>query len=120
MNILLVDDTLGYRLYLSELLHHLGHKCITAKNGKDAIDKLKENDIDLIIMDIEMPILNGIDAMKEIRINLNPPKNTTKTIALSAHHESFFNETLQNIGFNDFLAKNASEIEIELKLKKYT
>jgi CheY-like chemotaxis protein len=60
LNILIVDDIFTNRLLLSELIKTLGHFSVQAENGKVAIDSLEKDDFDLILMDIEMPVMNGL------------------------------------------------------------
>ncbi|NTV15545.1 MAG: sigma-54-dependent Fis family transcriptional regulator [Desulfobulbaceae bacterium] len=71
--ILIVDDELSMREFLSILLEKNGYRALTAANGKDALHLLGEEQIDLIISDIRMPAMNGLDllaAAKKIDSNL--------------------------------------------------
>ncbi len=67
LNILIVDDIFTNRLLLSELIKTLGHSSVQAENGKEALDYFENNDIDLILMDIEMPVMNGLETCQQIR-----------------------------------------------------
>lgn len=69
--ILVVDDCATERLYLSELLHSQGYRVIEAINGSDAYDIAKKNAIDLVIMDIIMPEMNGFKATREFSKDLD-------------------------------------------------
>ncbi|MES0490201.1 MAG: ATP-binding protein [Leptospirales bacterium] len=66
-NILIVDDVKNNRELLKEYLYERGLKLIEADNGKKAIDLCRKNPPDLILMDIEMPIMNGYDAIRIIK-----------------------------------------------------
>ena len=85
MKILIVDDEEMIRNVIKEYLSNENYSYIEATNGYDAIDKVKFNpDIDLIIMDIMMPKLDGFSACKEIKKIKDIP-----TIVLSARGEEY-------------------------------
>ena len=65
--ILLVDDAAFMRMRCKKLLTDEGHNVIEAENGADGVEKYKSETPDLVLMDITMPIMDGITALKEIR-----------------------------------------------------
>ena len=67
IRILVVDDIYTNRLLLAELIKITGNEVVLVENGELAIKALKEEEFHLIFMDIEMPVMNGINATKEIR-----------------------------------------------------
>ena len=67
--ILIVDDSPTERFYLSELLTSNGYAVTTAENGEDAIEHIRKNMPDLILMDVVMPGQNGFQATREITRN---------------------------------------------------
>lgn len=67
LKVLVVDDQDGIRFLLDIILKEEGHKVFMAKNGLQGLEKHREAKPDLIFMDIRMPIMDGIDAVKEIR-----------------------------------------------------
>ena len=81
LNILLVDDDRINRLAVSSLLKQNGHNVIEASNGEEAIDKLPTGDYDAILMDVHMPVMDGITATRKIRSNGN---DKTVIIGLTA------------------------------------
>lgn len=105
LQILIVDDIYTNRLLLSELIKTLGHDSLQAENGKEAIALLEINPIDLILMDIEMPIMNGLETCHHIRNNMENPKSTTSVVALTAHNPNMFFEDFNEAGFNELLTK---------------
>jgi len=67
LNILVVDDSLAIRIKMKNFLKKLGHSIAgEAKDGEEAIELYKELTPDLITMDISMPVMNGVDSLKEI------------------------------------------------------
>jgi len=106
MKIIVADDFQTNRLLVSEILKDLGHELIEAENGKEALEALeKNNDIDLVLMDIEMPIMGGLEAVKQIREKLVYPKNHVPVIALTAHNPAMFSKDSSHAGFDGMLVK---------------
>ena len=110
LNILLVDDHQiiidGLRLLVNSVegMTVIGD----ANNGKEAIELLKVLDADVVLMDIDMPAMNGLDATKLIKAKAG----NTKVIILSMHCESGMVKELIEIGVDGYLLKNASKEEL--------
>ncbi len=109
MKILVVDDIIINRVLLTEILRMMGHEFFQAENGKQAIEAIKKNDFDLVFLDIEMPVMNGIETTIYIRQKLSSPKNKIPVIALTAHNPQLFWEEYKDIGFNKILTKPYSK-----------
>lgn len=65
MKILIVDNVFNNRFLLKEILHT--HECIETENGKEALEIIRNNNIDLVLMDINMPVMDGVEATIKIR-----------------------------------------------------
>lgn len=104
-NFLIVDDIIMNRVLLKEITKEFANSVLEAENGKVALSILEDNDIDVILMDIEMPVMNGLETAKYIREKLTYPKNKTKVIALTAHNPDDFFEDYNNAGFDELLTK---------------
>ncbi|NJM15632.1 MAG: response regulator [Bacteroidales bacterium] len=105
LRILIVDDIFTNRLLLSEIIADMGHEYLEAQNGKEAIDLLKENDFDVVLMDIEMPVMNGIETTQYIRANFDANKCNVPIIALTAHNPNLFFDDYKDVGFSQLLTK---------------
>ncbi len=105
LKILIVDDIFTNRLLLAELIKSLGHDSIQAENGQEAIDYLEQEDFDLLLLDIEMPVMNGIETCKFIRSEMAAPKNLVTVVALTAHNPTLFFEDFSDAGFDELLTK---------------
>jgi len=105
LKVLIADDIFTNRLLLSEIIEDLGHDFIAVENGKEAIETLLNNDIDIVLMDIEMPVMNGIEATKHIREKLEKPKSQTIVVALTAHNPKIFFDDYKDVGFSQLLTK---------------
>jgi len=120
MKIIVADDYYTNRLLVSEILKSLGHEFIEAENGRQALDALeKNNDIDLVLMDLEMPVMNGIDAMRYIRDKMIFPKSSVPIVALTAHNPGAFIQEGQASGFNKLMGKPYSIDKIAELLECY-
>jgi CheY-like chemotaxis protein len=104
-NFLIVDDIFMNRLLLKEIISELCNSYKEAKNGKEAIDIIQEENIDIILMDIEMPVMNGVETTRYIRTQMPYPKNKLPIIALTAHNPDDFFDDYNNAGFDKLLTK---------------
>jgi len=106
MRIIIVDDIFINRLLIAEIVKSQGHIIIEAENGRQAIEFLKRDPaVDLVLMDIEMPVMNGIEATRYIRESMPSPVNKIPVIALTAHNPKLFFEDYNDVGFNQLLTK---------------
>ncbi len=108
--ILLVEDNDINQLIANELLTAKGHKVDIAENGQQAIEMININKYDLVLMDIQMPIMDGLTASKTIR--QNPKFSSLPIIAMSAHAMKGDREISINHGMNDHLAKPINPEEL--------
>ena len=105
MKVLIVDDIYTNRLLLAEVLKSLDIEFDQAENGKEAIDAFEKIHYDLILMDIEMPVMNGLETTKFIREEMSHPKNRVMIVALTAHNPQLFFEDFKDVGFDQLLTK---------------
>lgn len=116
--ILLVEDNDINRLYAGSILKTCGCKLEVAENGLVAISKLKTAVIDLILMDIQMPVMDGFEAAKAIRMGDKTTKDLP-IIALSANATPKVIEKCMQSGMNDHLGKPFNPEELYTVLEKY-
>ncbi|WP_270566390.1 response regulator [Clostridium beijerinckii] len=113
--ILVVDDSpMVHALMKRALENNEFTICGSAKNGKDGVEKYKELSPDIITMDITMPIMDGLEASKEI-MSINPK---AKIVMLSAMGDEEIIETAKEIGINYFLKKPFNQEELLDVVKK--
>lgn len=106
VNILVVEDIALNQLLMKTLLNDFGFTCDIADNGKLALDLLKVNRYDLILMDLQMPLMNGFEATEHIR---NKMKSRIPIIALTADVTTVDLAKCRDVGMNDYLAKPVDE-----------
>lgn len=85
-----------------------------ANNGKEALDVLKLLDVDIVLMDIDMPIMNGIEATKQILKDFP----NVRVVILSMHKEGGLIKNLISIGAHGFLLKNSDQAQLIEALRK--
>lgn len=115
LQVLAVEDNELNRMVLQVILKKCEVNVSIAYNGQEAIDLIKQKDFDIILMDVQMPILDGLEATRYIRENL---KCETPIIGLSANAMREEVEICKDAGMNDYLVKPYSEralIEIMTK-----
>ncbi len=103
--ILIVDDIFVNRLLIKEIVKKMDAVCFEAENGKIAIDILINEAIDLVLMDIEMPVMNGLETTKFIREKAPLSKRNVPVIALTAHNPMSFFDDYKDVGFNQLMTK---------------
>jgi len=119
-NVLLVDDNKINRILATIFLKKLDCKIDEAVNGFQAIEKLKTNPYNLILMDIQMPIMNGIEATIEIRNKKSEVLNhDIPIIAMTANAMKGDKEKYLKVGMNDYLAKPIKFNDFAKKMEKW-
>ena len=112
--VLVADDSDITTEMLSFMLAEEGARPVVARNGLEAVKRAQNNDFDVVLMDIQMPECNGIEATRQIRaFNVDVP-----IIAVSgaSHDES---EAFSEHGFSDFLQKPVSFPQLIGLIKRY-
>ncbi|MGH7885207.1 MAG: sigma-54-dependent transcriptional regulator [Thermodesulfobacteriota bacterium] len=111
---LVVDDEPGMREFLEIMLQKEGYRVETASNGSEAIDLIKSNSYDLSIVDIQMPVINGIGVLQEIKsFGID---TTVIMITAFASHETAIEA--MKLGAYDYITKPFKIDEIKLTIKK--
>jgi signal transduction histidine kinase/DNA-binding response OmpR family regulator/HPt (histidine-containing phosphotransfer) domain-containing protein len=104
LDILLVEDNRINQLFALALLNKAGHAVTVADNGHKAVDAVRKHEYDVVLMDIQMPELDGIEATKQIRA-LPPPACNAHMIAMTANAMTGAREEYVAAGMNDYVSK---------------
>ncbi len=115
LDVLLAEDTLVNQVLVSTLLGKNGHRVTVVNNGQEAVDAARQNHFDLVLMDVQMPIMDGFAATAELRAS----GLQTPIIALSAHAISGFREECLAKGMNGYLAKPIDRLAFQQLLNAY-
>ena len=113
VKILVVEDIALNQLLMKTILDDFGFECDIAGNGKIAVEKVKEKDFDVILMDLQMPEMNGFEATEYIR---NTIKSSIPIIALTADVTTVDLEKCKLVGMNDYLPKPVDEKLLHSKI----
>lgn len=114
MKIMLADDEMSVIRVVREIVTDMGHEFYYAVNGKNAIESFAKIEPDLVILDIMMPLLDGIDVCAIIR-----KKSDVPIIFLSAKADILDKSMAYKIGGDDYLTKPFSNDELELKIEAF-
>lgn len=114
--ILVVDDNEMNRLVASTILNNFGVIVQEASNGKDAIELLQHKQFDLVLMDVQMPIMDGLEATKIIRETIS---KDLPIIALTAFAVKGDKEKIMRTGMNDYLSKPFEEDKLLAIITKW-
>jgi CheY-like chemotaxis protein len=117
IKVLLVDDNSINREILHDLLKDVNQNMdiAMAENGEIAINKMYHGGIDLVLMDIQMPRMNGYEATEHIRKNMKYPISEVPIVAMTAHALENVAESCFKAGMNDYVSK---PIDIDLLVSK--
>jgi len=120
LRILVVDDIFTNRYLLSELIRMTGNEALLAENGEQALEILQKETVHMVFMDIEMPVMNGIETTSYIRNRLPSPLNVIPVIALTAHNPELFFEDYADVGFDELITKPYSVEKIRSRIEDFS
>ena len=118
-HILVVDDEIEYQRAFSMILSRKGFHVLTCSDGHTALNMLAENEIDLVMTDLKMPGMDGIETLKKMKELGNNRSAGAPVIALTSNTTPNAKEEYINDGFKDYLSKPFKPEELEDMLFYY-
>ncbi|CAH2029896.1 ATP-binding protein [Trichlorobacter ammonificans] len=118
--ILIAEDNLINQKAVAEILKKHGYSVICAADGKEALAFWMKGGVDLILMDIQMPVMDGIEALQFIRQTEQHAATRTPVVALTAHAMRDDRERLLHAGFDGYLAKPVEMQRLLTELERIT
>ncbi len=118
-NVLLVEDNEVNRMVAIKILSKIGHKIDIAENGKIAVEAVSYKRYDIILMDVQMPVMDGLVATQEIRSNDISQNKETPIVAMTAHAMKGDRERCLNAGMNDYITKPIKPAELTRVINKW-
>ncbi|MGM9510784.1 PAS domain S-box protein [Larkinella sp. GY13] len=116
VTILVVEDNVMNQRLALQVLNRLGYRAQVAENGQEALSILEKEEVDLVLMDIQMPVMDGYTTTTRIRTTLKSP---VPIIAMTAHALANEREQCLQAGMNDFIPKPFQIEELQRIMRKY-
>ncbi|WP_345372205.1 response regulator [Algivirga pacifica] len=119
LKVLLVEDNEVNQMLVQTLLKQWDYACVLARNGREALEKLRQEDFDIVLMDLHMPEMDGYDATRHIR-KFEGYKAEVPIIAMTA--SALKDEAVRCLeaGMNDYISKPFNKNDLYEKLSHYT
>lgn len=102
--VLLAEDNATNQMVVAAMLKRAGHRVTIVANGREAVEAVRDGNFDVILMDVEMPVMDGREAVRAIR-ELDGPAADVPVVALTAHAMEGDRERYLDLGMSDYLAK---------------
>lgn len=119
LRILLVEDEEISRLSARLTLEKMGHQVVTANNGIEALDTLRGSSFDCVLMDVQMEVLDGVEATRRIRSgNVGAVNTQIPIIAMTAYAMAGDMEKFLAAGMNGYIAKPVQVVELKKALER--
>ena len=113
LRVLVAEDNLVNQKLVRHLLERRGHMPILVANGRDAIDLLRTGDFDLVLMDLQMPEMDGLEATAAIRAQEREARAPrVPIVALTAHAMQGDRQRCMDAGMDGYVAKPIKPVEL--------
>jgi two-component system sensor histidine kinase/response regulator len=116
--VLVVEDNAVNRRVAYYLLEKQGHQVTEVENGKEALSALEKSIFDLILMDVQMPVMDGLEATAEIRKRDKSTGSHTPIVAMTAHAMKGDRERCLEAGMDDYVTKPLNPKELSIKIEE--
>ncbi len=105
LRVLVAEDTPAGQKFVHRLLTRRGHQVVVAVDGREALERVKNEEFDLVLMDVQMPRMDGLEATKAIRALPDPARAGLPIVALTAHAFKGESERCLSAGMDAYLSK---------------
>ena len=120
ITILIVDDSEAIRILVNAYLREGGYRVLEACNGKEGLEVCKQESIDLALLDIAMPEMDGIQATKKIRKKENNKNQHTPIIAVTASDPYHNRHIFFDAGIDDYVSKPIDPVLLMEKISRHS
>ncbi|QCK14782.1 response regulator [Mangrovivirga cuniculi] len=118
--VLIAEDSSVIQNLTKKILTIQNYKITSAKNGEEVIKALKDTDFDVILMDINMPKMDGMECARQIRSMEEKEKANTPIIAITGNAKNYSMDDFTSVGINDYIPKPINFDTLVKAVKKYT
>jgi signal transduction histidine kinase/DNA-binding response OmpR family regulator len=120
LRVLLAEDTPANQKLVSRVLSNRGHTVEVVANGRDAVHRVEQGEFDVVLMDVQMPTMDGFQATAAIRALHDPRKSRLPIIALTAHAMKGDQDRCVQAGMDSYLAKPINVRELAESVERWT
>ncbi len=121
LNILIVEDNPVNQMVIDELLHDFGHTTVLAENGEQAIEYVKQGNIDMVLMDCQMPVMDGFEATRHLRtMEAQQGSPRMPIIAVTSNAIKGDRERCLDAGMDDYVSKPINTAKLAASISKYS
>jgi len=118
--VLVAEDSSVIQNLTKRILQFQNFEITSVRDGEQVLDKLKDEDFDIILMDINMPVMDGMVCSEKVRALEDSEKSQIPIVAITGNAKNYSMEDFHNVGINDFLQKPLNFDELVEIVKKYT
>jgi CheY-like chemotaxis protein len=118
--VLVAEDSSVIQNLTKKILQFQNYEITSVKNGKEVIKELEKANFDIILMDINMPQMDGMTCAKEIRKLSDKTKAEVPIVAITGNAKNYSEEDFKSAGINEYLQKPLDFDKLVLVVKKYT
>lgn len=120
LKVLIAEDSSVIQNLTKKILQMQNYEISAVKNGKQVLEYMENNDCDVILMDINMPVMDGMECTQNIRALSNEEKANTPIIAITGNAKNYSEDDFRNAGINAYLQKPLNFDQLVEMVKKYT
>ncbi|MBB6459374.1 response regulator [Flammeovirga kamogawensis] len=103
--ILVAEDSSVIQNITRKVLQFQNYEIISVKNGQQVLDKLEKTDFDAILLDINMPVMDGMECAQKIRALDDTSKNSVPIVAITGNAKNYSMDDFKAVGINEYLPK---------------
>ncbi len=118
--VLVAEDSSVIQNLTKRILQFQNYEITSVRDGQQVLDTMKDEQYDVILMDINMPKMNGMECSRAIRGMKDPQKSKTPIIAISGNAMNYTEEDFKNAGINEFVQKPIDFDQLVETVQKYT
>jgi two-component system cell cycle response regulator DivK len=118
--VLIAEDSSVIQNLTKKILQFQNFEIQSVKNGKELLESVEKENFDVILLDINMPVMDGIEAVTLLRQNADATKKATPVIAITGNAANHSVDYLKSLGFTEYLQKPLNFDHLVELVKKYT
>ncbi len=118
--VLIAEDSSVIQNLTKKILMMQQYEITSVKNGKQVLQKLEKENFNVILLDINMPVMDGMECARKIRSLDDPEKSQIPIIAITGNARNYSEEQFKEVGINEFLPKPLNFDELVETVKKYS